>query len=87
LTDWPFLRKVGAFGKPVLLSTGMSDLSEISAALQVLSESGLPKNQVVVLHANTEYPTPFEDANLLAIRTIALELGVRTGYSDHTPGI
>ncbi|MDA8229329.1 MAG: N-acetylneuraminate synthase [Desulfitobacterium hafniense] len=87
LTDWPFLRKIAAFGKPVLLSTGMSDLSEISAALQVLSESGLPKNQVVVLHANTEYPTPFEDANLLAIRTIAAELGVRTGYSDHTPGI
>lgn len=87
LTDWPFLRKIAAFGKPVLLSTGMSDLPEISAALQVLSKSGLPKNQVVVLHANTEYPTPFADANLLAIRTIAVELGVRTGYSDHTPGI
>ncbi len=87
LTDWPFLRKIAAFGKPVLLSTGMSYLAEISAALQVLSESGLPKNRVVVLHANTEYPTPFADANLLAIRTIAAELGVRTGYSDHTPGI
>ncbi|MBU7008491.1 N-acetylneuraminate synthase [Phosphitispora fastidiosa] len=87
LTDWPFLRKVAAFGKPVLLSTGMSDLAEISAALKVLSESGLPKEQVVVLHANTEYPTPFANANLLAIRTIAAELGVRTGYSDHTPGI
>lgn len=87
LTDWPFLRKIAAFGKPVLLSTGMSDLAEISAALQVFNESGLPKDQVVVLHANTEYPTPFADANLLAIRTIAVELGVRTGYSDHTPGI
>lgn len=87
LTDWPFLRKVAAFGKPVLLSTGMSNLSEISAALNILAESGLSKNQVVVLHANTEYPTPFTDANLLAIRTIAKELDVKTGYSDHTPGI
>lgn len=87
LTDWPFLRKIAAFGKPALLSTGMSDLSEISAALQVLSASGLPKEQVVVLHATTEYPTPFVEANLLAIRMIAAELGVRTGYSDHTPGI
>jgi N-acetylneuraminate synthase len=87
LTDWPFLRKIAAFGKPVLLSTGMSNLAEISAALQVLSEGGLPKNRIIVLHANTEYPTPFADANLLAIRTIAAELGVRTGYSDHTPGI
>lgn len=87
LTDWPFLRKIAAFGKPVLLSTGMSDLAEISAALQVLEKSGLPRNQVVVLHTNTEYPTPLADANLLAIRTITAELGVRTGYSDHTPGI
>lgn len=86
LTDWPFLRKIAAFGKPVLLSTGMSDLSEISAALRVLSESGLSKDRVVVLHANTEYPTPFSDANLLAIRTIG-ELGVKAGYSDHTQGI
>lgn len=87
LTDWPFLRKIAAFGKPVLLSTGMSNLSEISAALQVLCASGLPKEQVVVLHATTEYPTPLAEANLQAIRTIAGELGVRTGYSDHTPGI
>lgn len=87
LTDWPFLRKIAAFGKPVFLSTGMSDLSEIFAALRVLSESGLSKDHVVVLHTNTEYPTPFADANLLAIRTIAVELGVRTGYSDHTLGI
>ncbi|MDT3698272.1 MAG: N-acetylneuraminate synthase [Thermincola sp.] len=87
LTDWPFLRKIAAFGKPVLLSTGMSDLAEISAALQVLSENGLSKDQVIVLHANTEYPTPFADANLLAIKTIAAKLGVRTGYSDHTPGV
>jgi len=87
LTDWPFLRKVAAFGKPVLLSTGMCDLAEISAALQVLGAGGLPKEQVVVLHANTEYPTPLEDANLLAITTIAAALGVKTGYSDHTPGI
>jgi len=87
LTDWPFLRKIAAFGKPVLLSTGMGDLAEIAAALQVLDAGGLPKEQVVVLHANSEYPTPLADANLLAIRTIAEELGVRTGYSDHTPGI
>jgi N-acetylneuraminate synthase len=87
LTDWPFLCKVAAFGKPVLLSTGMSELTEISAALQVFSESGLCKDRVVVLHAHTGYPTSFADANLLAIKTIAEELGVKVGYSDHTTGI
>lgn len=87
LTDWPFLRKIATFGKPVLLSTGMSELSEISAALRVLSEGGLSKDRVIVLHATTEYPTPLAEANLLAIRTIAAELNVRTGYSDHTLGI
>lgn len=87
LTDWPYLRKIAAFGKPVLLSTGMSELAEIAAALKVLSESGLGKDRVVVLHAHTGYPTSFADANLLALRTIASELGVRVGYSDHTPGI
>jgi len=87
LTDWPFLRKIAAFGKPVLLSTGMADLTEISDALRVLGEEGVGKNRVVVLHANTEYPTPFADANLRAIQTIAVEIGVRTGYSDHTQGI
>ncbi|PKM77874.1 MAG: N-acetylneuraminate synthase [Firmicutes bacterium HGW-Firmicutes-15] len=87
LTDWPFLRKIAAFGKPVLLSTGMADLAEITDALRVLGEGGLTKEHVVVLHANTEYPTPFSDANLRAIQTIAVELGVRAGYSDHTPGI
>lgn len=87
LTDWPFLRKIAAFGKPVLLSTGMSDLTEIAAALQALGAGGLRKEKVIILHANTEYPTPLADANLLAIRTIAAELGVKTGYSDHTLGI
>ncbi|MDD3363419.1 MAG: N-acetylneuraminate synthase [Syntrophomonas sp.] len=87
LTDWPFLRKIAAFGKPVLLSTGMADLAEIRDALRVLGEGGLTKDRIVILHANTEYPTPFSDANLRAIQTISVELGVKTGYSDHTQGI
>ena len=55
--------------------------------MDVLEEFGLSRNQITVLHCNTEYPTPMCDVNLRAMQTIAAELKVNTGYSDHTVGI
>jgi len=87
ITNLPYLRKIGALNKEIILSTGMSDLGEIEDALDVLAESGTPLENITVLHCNTEYPTPFEDVNLRAMLTIGHAFGVAIGYSDHTPGI
>ena len=87
ITNYPYLRKMGSFGKEVLLSTGMANLGEIEAALQVLEESGTPREKIIVLHCTTEYPTPMCEVNLRAMRAIGEAFGVRIGYSDHTPGI
>jgi len=65
----------------------MADLGEIEDALDVLTESGTPIENITVLHCNTEYPTPFEDVNLKAMLTISQAFGVAVGYSDHTLGI
>jgi len=87
ITNLPYLRHVGAFGKPVILSTGMSSLGEIEAALEVLEATGTPRSKITVLHCNTEYPTPIRDVNLRAMCSIRDAFGVSVGYSDHTQGI
>ena len=87
LTNLPYLRKIGAFGLPVLVSTGMATLGDIEAALFALEHAGTPRSHVTVLHCNTEYPTPMVDVNLRAMLTIRDAFGVRVGYSDHTLGI
>ena len=87
ITNLPYLRHIGQYGKPVILSTGMARLGEIEAALEVLEDSGTPRERVTVLHCNTEYPTPMADVNLKAMLAIRDALGVQVGYSDHTLGI
>ncbi len=87
ITNLPYLRRVGMHGKPVILSTGMSTLEEIGAALSALEEAGTPRTRITVLHCNTEYPTPMGDVNLRAMLTIRDAFGVAVGYSDHTLGI
>ena len=87
ITNLPYLQKMASFGKPVILSTGMSTLQEIEDALEVLTSGSLSKSDIIVLHCNTEYPTPMEDVNLNAMDTIGQTLGVKVGYSDHTSGI
>src|SRR5579871_397758 len=87
ITNLPYLRKMAATFDELILSTGMSTLEEIKDAIGVLVSAGMAKANITVLHCNTEYPTPFEDVNLLAMQTIGKSFDVRTGYSDHTPGI
>ncbi len=87
ITNLPYLKHVGSLKKKLILSTGMSNISEIRDALDILTNSGTKKNHITVLHANTEYPTPMEDVNLKAMETIAREFNIDIGYSDHTLGI
>ncbi len=87
ITNLPYLRKIGIHKKKVILSTGMSNLGEIERALDILINSGTNKNDITILHCNTEYPTPFEDVNLYAMNTIQNAFNVKVGYSDHTLGI
>ncbi len=88
LTNTPFLRHIASFGKPVILSTGMGCLSEIEHALNVLTQAGLSRDKITVLHATTQYPTPMNEVNLTAMLTIKNAFpGVAVGYSDHTLGI
>ena len=87
ITNLPYLRHVASKGKPVFMSTGMSTLEEVRVAMDVLLEAGVKKDDINILHCNTEYPTPVEDVNLRAMLTIEKKLGVKVGYSDHTLGI
>lgn len=87
ITNKPYLQYIAKKQKPVILSTGMSNMREIKQAVSVLTKQGLKKRQITILHCNTEYPTPFEDVNLKAMLTIKNELKVAVGYSDHTVGV
>lgn len=87
ITNLPYLREIGRYGRPVILSTGMATMEEIEVAIAVLENAGLPRKRITVLHCNTEYPTPMPDVNLRAMQTIADAFDVAVGYSDHTDGI
>ena len=87
ITNLPYLRHVGRYGKRVILSSGMATLGEIEAALEVLERAGTLRSRITVLHCNTAYPTPMGDVNLRAMVAIRRAFGVAVGYSDHTLGI
>lgn len=87
ITNLPYLRKIGRLKKKVILSTGMADIGEIEDALDILINSGTPKENITILHANTMYPTPMKDVNLKAMVTIGNTFSCKFGYSDHTLGI
>lgn len=97
ITNLPYLRKIAEKGIPVILSTGMSTSIETEEAIQILTgthhttptgfKPTLSRKDITVLHCNTQYPTPYRDINLRAMLTLADELGVKTGFSDHSLGI
>ena len=87
ITNLPYLRHIGLMNKKVILSTGMSNLKEIGNALKILINAGTLREKITVLHANTMYPTPMEDVNLMAMQTIRDKFDISIGYSDHTLGI
>lgn len=96
ITNHPFLEQLASYGKPIVVSTGMSELEEVRAAIQVVKtvwdgnfplplENGLPP--LSVLQCTTAYPCPDKFANLRAIQTMMDDLGLPIGFSDHTSGI
>jgi len=87
ITNLPYLRAMAQAFPFIIISTGMANLNEIGDALNVLYRFGTKRENVTVLHCNTEYPTPMHDVNLLAMNAIGKEFDVKFGYSDHTMGI
>lgn len=87
ITNLPYLRQIGRYGRPVIISTGMASMGEIEAALDVLEQAGMSRDRITILHCTTEYPAPMADVNLRAMLTIRDAFGVMVGYSDHTMGI
>ena len=85
VTNYPYLVALARTEKPVVMSTGMCEMTEIEAAIKVLRDNGA--EDIKLLHCNTEYPTPFEDVNLRAMNTMKDEFNLEVGYSDHTKGI
>lgn len=87
ITNLPLLQKIGSLNQEIVMSTGMADLGEIEDAVEVLENSGTSREKIIILHCNTEYPTPIEDVNLNAMLTLSFAFKTRVGYSDHSLGI
>jgi N,N'-diacetyllegionaminate synthase len=87
ITNLPYLRHIGQFGKSVILSTGMATMGDIESAIEAIEQAGTERANITVLHCTTEYPTPMAEVNLRAMQSIHNAFGVAVGYSDHTSGI
>lgn len=87
LLSVPYLRKIAAYNQPTILSTGMGSLEEVQFSVDTLLKAGLDATNLTVLHANTAYPTPYEDVNLRAMQTLESTLKLPVGLSDHSLGI
>ena len=85
ITNLPFLAHLARKGKPLIVSTGMSYLGEVEAAVHTLEETG--NRDFVLLHCVSNYPAQPSDVNLRAMQTMASAFGAPVGYSDHTTGI
>ncbi len=87
ITNAFLLERIAQSDHPVLLSTGMSTLEEIEAAIGLLTSQGRKRDAVTVLQCTTEYPTPFDEVNLRCLATLRQTFGTKVGLSDHTVGI
>jgi len=87
ITNFPYLRRVGKAGKSIILSTGMANDQEVKNAISVLTQAGADKEDITILHCNSEYPTPMLDVNLQAMCSMKKQFKTKVGYSDHTIGI
>lgn len=87
ITNLPYLRKIARHGLPTVMSTGMATFKEVLEAVSALTESGLDRTQLTLLHCTTDYPTNYGDVNLRVIPVLREKLNLAIGYSDHTEGI
>lgn len=81
----PYLRKIGALNRKIILSTGMSNLEDVEFAMDILRKAG--SNDITLLHCSSNYPTSMEEVNLMAMKTLEKNFNVNVGYSDHTKGL
>lgn len=87
ITNLPYLRKVAAPGRKIILSTGMSEINEVKTAVEILCKGGVHRHDISLLHCTTQYPTPYDAVNLRAMDALRkLDVGM-VGYSDHTLGV
>ncbi len=87
IVNFPNLKFIGSLNKKIIISSGMSTLKEIKAALQVLYNSGTDKKNITLLHCNSAYPSAFKDLNLNAMLQLEKYFNIAVGYSDHSLGI
>ena len=85
ITDIPLIEYIASKGKPVIISTGIATLSDITEAVDACKRAG--NEQVIILKCTTEYPTPLEDANINTIPNMVETFNKAVGLSDHTLGI
>lgn len=90
ITNLPYLERIGGIkreDKKIILSSGMATISEIRKCIEILVKAGTSENDIILLHCNTEYPTPDEDVNILAINDLKNEFPNQLiGFSDHSVG-
>jgi N,N'-diacetyllegionaminate synthase len=87
ITNIPYLRKIGALKKKIILSTGMSNIEEIKKAIKTLISSGTKKKNITILHCSSEYPAEKKNLNLLSISNMKKKFNINVGYSDHSLGL
>ncbi|GAB6034251.1 N-acetylneuraminate synthase [Galenea microaerophila] len=87
LLSIPYLQQIAQFNQPTYLSTGMATLEEVGLAVETLFQAGLARENLTLLHANSAYPTPYQDVNLRAMQTLQKQFGLPVGLSDHSLGI
>lgn len=87
IINLPLLKQMAKHNLPILISTGMANMSEVRDALEIIEKCGTSRSKITVMHCTTEYPTPMEDVNLMAMKKMKSELNINVGYSDHTEGI
>lgn len=86
ITNLPYLRKIGARGERIIMSTGMANLDETEQAVAVLENAGTPRQNIWLLHCTTQYPAPYSSVNLRAMDALKSLGCAGVGYSDHTVG-
>jgi N,N'-diacetyllegionaminate synthase len=87
ITNLPLLRYLGSLQSKIILSSGMANLSEVEAAIEIIEKAGTSRSDITLLHCTTEYPTPMAAVNLNVLQTMKRAFGVQVGLSDHTAGI
>lgn len=87
INNYPYLKLLAGFKKPIILSTGMSYEKEVKEAIKILVKNGTRKSNIILLHCTSQYPSKFSDLNLNAIKTLKNKFKCSVGYSDHSPGV